>query len=197
MIRRSKILKELLDALEQNNAQEFARRPQDLMELCTDWRASNRLRNHKEQVLSNIETKLKPASGFNRREREVLSMEKALEGASRLALAMTVTRRFTIRTRVNAETSGDDIGLDPAFLTDWSPEEQKALLERPLFGFANYGKVRFHHRSVTEYLAAHRLKELWEKGMSVHSLKQLLFAETKGQDHCSAIETACCRMARA
>lgn len=50
----------LLADLRQRNAQEFARRPQDLLELCADWRDFKRIRTHREQVASNIRIKLKP-----------------------------------------------------------------------------------------------------------------------------------------
>lgn len=173
-------LQALLDALQKNNAQEFARRPQDLIELCQDWRIEKRIRKHAEQVFTNIRIKLKPRD--DRQERFALSMDKAIDGASRLALAMLVTRRFTIRHDPAKDTVGDDVALDPALiLSDWNQEEIKVLLERPLFGFANYGRVRFHHRSVAEYLAAKRLLDLREKGMTVRTLRQLIFAKTKGK----------------
>lgn len=43
----------LLEDLRRRNAQEFARRPQDLLELCADWRDFKRIRTHREQVASN------------------------------------------------------------------------------------------------------------------------------------------------
>jgi hypothetical protein len=172
--------RELLDARKKNNAQEFARRPQDLIELCQDWRIEKRIRKHSEQVLTNIRIKLKPRD--DRKERFALSMDKAVDGASRLALAMQVTRRFTIRHDPAKDTVEEGVALDPALiLSDWNPEEIKALLECPIFGFANYGRVRFHHRSVAEYLAAKRLLDMRKKGMTVRTLQQLIFAETKGK----------------
>ena len=52
------------------------------------------------------------------------------------------------------------------------------MLERPLFGFASYGRVRFHHRSVVEFLAAKRLDALLARGVSIKAIKRLLFTET-------------------
>ena len=171
---------EFLEALKKNNAQEFARRPQDLIELCEDWRVEKRIRKHAEQAYTNIRIKLKPRD--DRQESCALSMDKAIDGASRLALAMLVTRRFTVRHDAAKDTIGDDVALDPVtILSDWNSEEIKVLLERPLFGFANYGRVRFHHRSVAEYLAAKRLSDRRKKGMKARALKQLIFAETKGK----------------
>lgn len=171
---------ELLESLQKNNALEFARRPQDLIELCEDWRVEKRIRKHAEQVYTNVRIKLKPRD--DRQEPCALSMDKAIDGASRLALAMLVTRRFTVRHDAAKDTIGDDVALDPAtILSDWNSEEIKVLLERPLFGFANYGRVRFHHRSVVEYLAAKRLSDRRKKGMKARALQQLIFAETKGK----------------
>ena len=44
----------LLEDLERRNGQEFARRPQDLIELCADWREFNRIRTHRDQVAANV-----------------------------------------------------------------------------------------------------------------------------------------------
>ena len=171
---------ELLDDLEKRNAQEFARRPQDLIELCADWREHKRIRTHRDQVAANVHVKLQPRD--DRPESAELSVDKALEGASRLALAMLVTRRMTVRHSAASDVIEDEAALDPVIiLSDWNPNERRALLERPLFGFASYGRVRFHHRSVAEYLAAERLRALRDRGMPFRALKRLLFAQTRGK----------------
>ena len=169
----------LLEDLDRRNAQEFARRPQDLIELCADWREHRRVRTHRDQVATNVRVKLQPSD--ERPEPAELSIDKATEGASRLALQTLVTRRMTIRHSAASDNIEDEVPLDPAIiLSDWTPNERKALLERPLFGLASYGRVRFHHRSVAEYLAAERLRVLRDRGMTFGALKRLLFAETRG-----------------
>ncbi len=118
----------------------------------------------------------------DRHEPAQLSVEKAVEGASRLALAMMFMRRMTIRHSAASDIIDDEAALDPEILlSDWNPNERKALLERPLFGFASYGRVRFHHRSVVEYLATERLRALRAMGMSFRALRRLIFAQTKGK----------------
>ena len=170
----------LLDDLKKRNAQEFARRPQDLIELCADWPGHKRIRTHRDQVTANVRVKLQPHG--SRDEPAELSVDRAIDGASRLALAMLVTRRMTIRHSASSDVIEDEPALDPAIiLSDWNPNERKALLERPLFGFASYGRVRFHHSSVAEYLAAERLRMLRHRGMPFRALKRLLFAQTKGK----------------
>jgi hypothetical protein len=173
----------LLAAIRQHNAEEFARRPQDLIELCADWRDHRRIRTHREQVESNIAIKLKPRT--DRAEKVALSPEKACEGASRLALAALLTRKLTLRHSAEADRHGDsaEAPLDPAtILQDWTADERTTLLERSLFGFASYGRVRFHHRSVIEYLAANRIGSLQGKGMPFKAVKRLLFTSTAQGD---------------
>ena len=95
---------------------------------------------------------------------------------------MMFMRRMTIRHSAASDIIDDEAALDPAIiLSDWNPNKRKALLERPLFGFASYGRVRFHHRSVVEYLATERLRALRAMGMSFPALKRLIFAQTKGK----------------
>ena len=170
----------LLIDIRQRNALEFASRPQDLIELCADWQYNERIRTHLKQVKANVRVKLQPRT--DRPEPAELSVDRAMEGARQLALAMLVTRRMTIRHSAASDDLSDEAALDPArILSNWTTDERKALLERPLFGFASYGRVRFHHRSVTEFLAAERLCKLREDGMPISALKRLLFAETNGK----------------
>lgn len=168
----------MLADIRARNATDFARRPQDLIELCLDWREHRRIRTHREQVAHNINIKLRPRT--DRREPAHLSPDKALEGASRLALAALLTRKLTMRLSSEADKGGQlGTALDPAaILHDWTHEERETLLERALFGFASYGRVRFHHRSVVEFLAAQRIGDRLSEGMPIKAVKRLLFAET-------------------
>jgi len=168
----------LLADIRQRDAEEFAERPQDLIELCSDWREHHRIRSHREQVATNIATKLKPST--ERKERAELSQETAIEGAGRLALAAMLTRKLTLRHSADSDNvHASEAALDVSkILQNWSAEIRATLLERPLLGFASYGRVRFHHRSVVEFLAAERLNALLARGVSIKSIKRLLFAET-------------------
>ena len=168
----------LLADIHEREAQEFAERPQDLIELCSDWREHHRIRSHREQVETNIATKLKPRA--DPKERVELSQESAIEGASRLALAALLTRKLTLRYSADADSVlASEAALDVSkVLLNWSEGAQSVLLERALFGFASYGRVRFHHRSVLEFLAAKRLDALLDRGVSIKSIKRLLFVET-------------------
>ena len=58
---------------------------------------------------------------------------------------------------------------------DWKPGEVAALLSRPLFDGATYGQIRFHHRRVSEYLAAQWIRRRMAAGCPRRALEQLLF----------------------
>lgn len=167
----------LLDAVNAHHAHDFAKRPLDFLELCGDWKVHGRIRAHREQVDSSIDIKLR-ARG-NRPERTQLPPQRVRGGAARLALAALLSRKLTLWHSSDDDRGRGDATLDAAkILDDWSDDEVKTLLERPLFGFATYGRVRFHNRSIVEFLAAERLKLLVDRGLPIRTLMRLLFATT-------------------
>ncbi len=64
----------LLTDIRERDAEEFAERPQDLIELCADWREHHRIRSHREQIETNIAAKLKPRT--DPKERVELSLTR-------------------------------------------------------------------------------------------------------------------------
>jgi hypothetical protein len=117
----------MLDDIRVRDAEVFAGRPQDLIELCADWRDYHRIRSHLDQVVSNIAYKLKPRT--DRPERVELSLEAAVEGASRLALAAMLTRKLTLRHSVESDrVTASEPALDVSkILVDWTAAEQATL----------------------------------------------------------------------
>jgi hypothetical protein len=169
-----------IDELGRRDAWAFARRPLDLSELVQFWTTHRRLGTRAEQHELNVTVKLRDDP--DRPDRGVLAETRARLGAERLALALALTHTLTIRSPDQPlDVERAEGVLDPsAILTDWTEEEQQALLRRALFDPATYGRVRFHHRSVQEYLAARRLDALRRAGMRIKSLLRLIFAERYG-----------------
>jgi hypothetical protein len=91
-----------------------------------------------------------------------------------------LTKKLTLRYSAESDSvAASEAALDVSkILTDLDDGERATLLERPLFGFASYGRVRFHHRSVVEYLAAKRLETLRARGVAISAIKRLIFTET-------------------
>jgi hypothetical protein len=169
----------LLSAIDAKHAREFARKPQDLIELCDDWREHGGLRAHFEQIQSHVRARL--AARPERREKAELPPAKAQTGAQRLALAAMLSRRLTIRYSAGSDVDATGAApIDPReLLTDWGPNEVLTLLERPIFVEGGYGRVRFHHRSVMEFLAARQIHDLIEAGLLAQSAAcRMLFGLT-------------------
>ena len=164
-----------LAAVRRHDAWTFARRPLDLAALIETWKQRGTLGTRAQQHDTNVTTKLQDDPD---RPGDDLSEMAARDGAERLALALALTRTRSIRSPEQALDADRAEGvLDPErILPDWSAAQRKALLRRALFDPATYGRVRFHHRSTQEYLAARRLRTLREGGMSTKALLRLLFA---------------------
>lgn len=165
----------------QHNAWSFARRPLDLIELIAVWIQKGKLGTKQEQHSFNVEVKLKDRP--DRADAGKLSGVQAEDGAEKLALAMALTRRRSIKPPdLNVAAPPTEAVLDAAkVLNNWTTETTGALLRRAVFDPATLGRVRFHHQSIQEFLAARRLRKLRVKGMSVRSLFRLVFADKYGE----------------
>ena len=170
---------ELVEELHLQQAWPFARRPLDLINLIKQWQQNGGLGTRVEQQGTNIRTKLRddperPDSG-------VLNDLKVRQGAECLALGLSLTRTRTVLPPDLVPKTETGSVLDAsAILPSWTQEERNALLRRGLFGPATHDRVRFHHRSDQEYMAACRLRALREQGMSTKSLFRLLFSQLYG-----------------
>jgi hypothetical protein len=167
-------------SLEQADAAKFAERPADLIEIIGYWREHGRVGSHAEMIEFDIKTKL-VENKVDRSLEQPLSAEKALEGAVALAAGLTFAKAGSIllpdssptpERQHNAIRPGD-------ILVDWDAGQIQALLTRPVFDEATYGRVRFHHRSVREYLTARWLWTLLQKG-SRRPVEGRLFASWYG-----------------
>ena len=108
-----------------------------------------------------------------------MSSDEAHHGAQRLAAAVTMQKKPAIRVPdgmpISAYVDGE------AVLKDWDARKCGTLLSRSIFDPAIYGSVRFHHRSVREYLTAEWLFDLLKKGKSRRHIEQLFFSNRYGK----------------
>ena len=145
--------------------------PADIMAVLDQLAAEGRLGNLQEQLVFGIGQRLCETSD---KKRNALSLEKSMEGAKRIALALFLMKRRSIYFEASG---GDAEGVSVAdLLPDWSNGEQVELLGKSLFDPTGVGAVRFHHRSTQEFLAAKRLQKLREQGLAKSDLHHLLFA---------------------
>lgn len=171
--------KAFLDAVERADARSFTSRPQDLEELLGIWLEKGHIGTGLEIMQNSVERRLKERDQ-NRAEYHPLSSVRAHQGARLLAAATTLTRNQTIRVPDGAEnTTGIAV---QSILADWDDKEEAALLTRPVFDAALYGTVRFHHRTVREYLTAEWFAKLLERETSRRSIERLFFRTQYGMD---------------
>ena len=165
------------DAIERADAWSFAALPQDLDDLAASWLQRGQIGTRREIMQDGVERRLRERDQ-ERADTVPLTEAKALEGARLLAAAATLGRNPAIQVPDGANGLGG-IPVDK-ILTDWSPAERKALLERPVFDAAVYGAVRFHHRTVREYLTAEWLREKLLHPASRRAIEDIFFRTQYG-----------------
>jgi len=168
-----------ISALDENHAWEFARRPWDVRFLVNYWATHQSIGSLTEMLEESLLMLLKERE--EKRQRSVkfpLPVESARVGAEMLAAATVFCRKldFEVPDSVGAIRTR---GMNPlaCLPTDWTDIQCGALLDRPLFDSAMYGRVRFHHRRMAEYLAANWLKRRMDNQCPPPVLHDLLFAK--------------------
>lgn len=169
--------REMIEEVVRQDATQFASRPLDLDELIDYWRTHREIGRRIELIRSSIDNRLKEHDG-NRMAQRPLSMERARDGVRRLAAAVTFQRTDRI-VIPGAEASRRGV-LATDILDDWTEREVITLLGRPVFEEPIFGTVRFHHRSLSEFLAAEWLYELLIDGKSRRAIEGLFFTEQYG-----------------
>lgn len=163
---------ELLDALERADALTYAARPQDLTEIIEFWIANRRIGQRLDLMRSSLERRLAERDQ-NRAEANAIAPQRLREGARLVAAAATLSKQQAIGLPDGAAPAN---GLDVReVLPGWSAVEIGTLLARPIFDEAIYGAVRFHHRSVREYLTADWCAELLKRQTSRLRVEELFF----------------------
>ena len=171
--------KAFLDAVERADAWSFTSRPQDLEELTEFWIDKGRIGTRLEIMRNSIDRRLAERDQ-GRADARPLSAERARQGSRLLAAATTLAQDPTIRVPDGAENS-KGIAVQ-SVLPDWDDKDQSTLLSRPIFDEAIYGAVRFHHRSVREYLTAEWFAELLKRETSRRTIEGLFFRNQYGLD---------------
>lgn len=171
--------KAFLDAVERADAWSFATRPQDLEELTEFWLDQGRIGGRLEIMQNSINRRLIERDQ-DRADARPLPAERIRQGARLLAAAATLARESTIKV---PDGSANSKGIAVrSVLPDWDDKDQSTLLSRPIFDEAIYGTVRFHHRSVREYLTAEWFAGLLQCETSRRNIEALFFRNQYGLD---------------
>ena len=161
-----------LNAVERADAWSFTARPHDLEELVEFWIDRGEIGSRLDLMRNGIARRLTERSQ-DRAEAHPLPLKMAKRGAALLAATAILAQNPIIRVPDGVESAkGISVG---DVLPDWDEQAQVTLLSRPIFDEAIYGTVRFHHRSVREYLTAEWLAGLLKKETSRRKIKSLLY----------------------
>jgi hypothetical protein len=168
---------QLLEEITRLEYEHMVSRPEDLIELLQYWNAHQQLSNRQEMLEYSIRQRLKERDQ-TRAETHPLSEAEAWDGAKWVAAAATLTHQSTIRV---PDGIHNQAGLCvQRILPEWDERKCATLLSRPIFDEAIYETVRFHHRSVREYLTAKWFKALIDQHTSHHKIEQLFFRRQYG-----------------
>ncbi len=168
---------ELLEEIERADGWSFTTRPLDLQELLEFWQSNGRIGSRLELLTASIDRRLREQD-HTRDEQNPLALDRARTGARLVAAACTLTLQQTIAVPDRSK-SMRGLQLDN-LLGDWSAKERATLLQRPIFDEEIYGTVRFHHRSVREYLTAEWFAELLKQHTSRKAVEALFFRKQYG-----------------
>jgi len=166
-----------LTALDQRHAWEFARRPSDVRFLVQYWKRHGQIGSLTKMLEESLLLLLAETEEKRHRSAKFpLTQEQARLGAEALAAATIFCRTLDFEISGTAAL-GRRPGLSPldCLPPQWTDMQSKALLDRPLFDSAIYGRVRFHHRRLAEYLAACWLLHRMQRQCSPSVLRDLLF----------------------
>jgi hypothetical protein len=89
-------LPSFIDAINRNGLDAFTERPGDLIDLVDYWKSYGRFASFATMVEHSITQKLKEGD-THRADNDILTLEKARQGAERLAAGLTLGKSFTIR----------------------------------------------------------------------------------------------------
>lgn len=174
-----KIGQVFLEEVKRAGAQALVTRPQDLKWLIEYYNENHKIGSGLEIIQASIDNRLMERDQ-DRAESKPLNEVRARKGCLLLAATTTLARSSGIRVPDGPDHAS---GLDAyAALHDWGDKKDYAiLLERPIFDAAIYGVVRFHHRTVREYLCAEWLAELLQRNTSRLKIEDLCFKEIYGE----------------
>ncbi len=162
-----------LDALERHSLYGLAQLPFDLEDLIAIWNRTGAL----DSRLAVLEQGLRQGLSTSGAAASILPLDRALDGARRLALAMTLIGEANIRLPSEAGSGVDASAL----LVGWSQEEVRDLLSRGIFSDAIYSMVRFRHREARELLAAQGLATALDGPKTRIAAEELIFREIYGE----------------
>ena len=157
--------------VEEGGYEFLATRPLDLQWLSALWKQRQTLGTYSELLEAAVTNRLTEVNQSYVASKAVLSRAQLREGAEQLAAACILSGCAYIRVVEGDPVAGTLAAADA--LPHWNPLEHLRLLGTAVFDGATYGRFKFHHRAVREYLAACWLEKQIAAGLPVSHLLRL------------------------
>lgn len=166
------------DAVDNGHYQFMACRPLDLRWMVSLWNSRKRLGTYRELLEAYIGACIDDVNPSYQQAGKVLSRERLLDGAARLAAAA----EFGGQAYISPQRSGtDDMLQAQDVLNDWNSAELRVLLSTTIFQELGFGRVGFHHRVLREYLAAYWVDRKIHKGVPLNRIRPLFIGQPFGE----------------
>ncbi|MFC1763740.1 hypothetical protein ACFL6U_16905 [Planctomycetota bacterium] len=163
---------DFLEGLDHQYLWEFARRPIDIVDLVDYWRTYGRFGSLSEIIEHSIASKLRASE---RDQGDPLSEKEAKEGAEILGATTVLCKCFNFKVPDEAFSTVNAIDTNHCLPQTWTANKRHAFLTRPIFDSASYGRIRFHTRRISEFLAAKWLIGRMNRGCPVRELDAIFF----------------------
>lgn len=164
-------------AVERADAGNLTTRPQDLTELIEYWQAHSKMGSRLELMKASVARRLLEGNP-DQSALKPIALDTLRKGAQLVAAACTLGHESSIRVPDGVENRKGISIRD--VLPSWDDAACEVLLGRPIFEQGIYGTVRFHHRSVREYLTAEWLHGLIVSDASRMQIENLFFRSQYG-----------------
>ena len=154
----------------------MATRPLDLRWMVGLWNDKRSLGTYRELIEVNIANRLTDVNESYKTAGAVLSLDQLRAGAEGIAAAAEFSSRYFVATNISSISARNNEISPISALGGWKPDDIARLLASAIFDEATYGRVKFHHRSIREYLAAAWVDKQLMAGVPLHRLLPLFVA---------------------
>lgn len=152
----------------------YLERPRDVEWLVGYWLRHDSIGSLTELIENDVREKLIER---NPDRRSSLSAARA-RGAAEVLAGISALEQQTAFLLPDGDLDATRVAkcVDPSiWLPDLTKQELSELLTLAVFDEATYGRVRLHHRTVAEYLAAQWLSSLVQKGLALVEVEAVIF----------------------
>lgn len=157
----------------------MATRPLDLRWMVALWNKRRTLGTYRELMDYNIENRLQEVNESYVATGDALSVDQLRTGAMELAAAAEFGDCAYFVLEPGALPGMGELAPQ-SVLSAWGPQDVRRLLATAIFDEASYGRVKFHHRSIREYLAAEWAARQLKTGVPLLRLQALFVGEPYG-----------------